>query len=83
VKLGDFPIVEALVATRNHLIELRDHGGIDITISGQLQLPDFVEVVAPAIRLELGRRIADIEVQLGCYGVDIDSAHSATTLQLR
>lgn len=81
MKLGDFPIVEALVAARNHLIELRDHGGIDITISGQLQLPDFVEVVAPAIRLELGRRIAEIDTQLACYGVDIDSAHAATAIQ--
>lgn len=76
MQLRNFPIVEALVSTRNHLIEQRDQGGIDVTISGQLQHPDFVDAVAPAIRLELGRRIAEIDVQLRLYGVEIDALGS-------
>lgn len=76
MQLRNFPIVEALVTTRNHLVEQRDQGGIDVTISGQLQHPDFVDAVAQAIRLELGRRIGEIDVQLRFYGVEIDALGS-------
>lgn len=72
MRIGDFPVVEALVATRNHLIGQRDEGGIAVTINGRRQEADFNEVVAPAIRLEIGRRIEDIDAQLRQYGVRVD-----------
>jgi len=72
MKLGDFPMVEALVSTRNHLIGQRDEGKIRIEIDGRMLAPDFTNQVAPAIRLELGRMIHDIEVQLRGLAVDVD-----------
>lgn len=72
MKLSDFPKVEALVYTRDHLLTQRDHGPITIKIGEHDQLPDFTEQVRPAIRLELGRRIGDIEQQLRQFGVVLD-----------
>lgn len=72
MKLGDFPIVEALVSTRNYLIGLRDEGRITVEIDGRGQPQDFVDAVVPGIRLELARRIGDTEQQIRQYGVVTD-----------
>ena len=72
MRLSDFAKVEALVYTRDHLITQRDHGPIKVSIGGLDQLPDFTDQVTPAIRLEMGRRIADIEQQLRQFGVVLD-----------
>ena len=72
MKLADFLRVEALVVTRNHLIELRDEGRIEITIGGHHQNRDFVQHIEKSVRLELRYRIHEIEQQLIELGVAIE-----------
>jgi hypothetical protein len=72
VKITDFLKVEGLVNARNHLIDLRDEGRIEVSIGGHYQNRDFVGHVETAIRLELRYRIHEIEQQLIELGVLID-----------
>ncbi len=69
MKLTNFPKVEALVYARDHLLTLRDHGSISIKIGEHELLPDFIERIVPAVRIELSRCIKDIDDQLHQYGV--------------
>lgn len=72
MRLSNYGAVAALVTERARLLVQRDDSSFDILIRGELQHDDFVTVIAPAIRLELGRRIADIETKLRKLGVDVD-----------
>jgi hypothetical protein len=72
MKLGDFPLVETLIDCRNRLIHQKDHGRICIEVDRNHMAPDFVEAVAPAIKLELRHRIDDIELQLRGLGIIIE-----------
>jgi hypothetical protein len=72
MKIGDFPLVETLIDVRNRLIHQKDHGRISIEVDRNHMLPDFVDAVAPAIKLELSRRIVEIDVQLRTLGVVIE-----------
>jgi hypothetical protein len=70
MKIDDFPLVETLVA-RTRLTDLKDKGRITIEIDGGRMSPDFVEVIEPAIKLELRHRIVEIDEQLRKLGVVI------------
>jgi hypothetical protein len=72
VKIGDFPLVETLVDSRNRLSDQRDKGQISIEIDGKRMGHEFVEAVAPAIKLELRQRIVEIDGQLRELGVVVD-----------
>ena len=72
MKIGDFPVVEAAIATRNHLVGQRDEGGYQLTINGCQQDHEMIERVRPAIRDELDRRILEIDSQLRTLGVRLD-----------
>ena len=72
MKLSDFLRVEALVVHRHHLLGLKDEGRIEITIGGIFQNRQFVDVVEPAVRLELRHLIKDIDEQLQDLGVVVD-----------
>jgi hypothetical protein len=72
VRLSAWLRVEALINARNHLLELRDNGRIELTISGHYQSREFVEQVTPSIRLELRHKIIEVEAELRNLGVTID-----------
>jgi hypothetical protein len=72
MKIGDFPLVETLVDARTSLIHLKDKGGSRSRSMAQSHVPDFVDVIEPAIKLELSRRIVEIDVQLRKLGVVIE-----------
>lgn len=72
MKLSNHGRVHQLVLERARLMMQRDDSSYDILIRGELQRDDLVQAIVPAIRLELGRRIADIDAQLRRYGVEID-----------
>ena len=72
MKIGDFPLVETLVDCRSRLSDLKDKGRITIDIDGGPMSADLVQVIEPAIKLELRHRIDEINVQLRNLGVVID-----------
>lgn len=72
MKIGDFPLVETLIDCRNRLIHQKDHGRISIEVDHNHMGPDFVEAVAPAIKLELRHRIVEIDDQLRNLGIVIE-----------
>ena len=72
MKIDDFPLVETLVDARCRLLDLRDKGRVTIHIDDRHMSQDFVAVVEPAIKLELGCRIREVETQLRALGVVLD-----------
>jgi hypothetical protein len=72
MKIGDFPLVETLIDCRNRLIHQKDHGRIVIEVDRNHMAPDFVEAVAPAVKLELRNRIEEIDLQLRGLGIVLD-----------
>lgn len=71
MKIGDFPVVEALMDARSLLGNLVDESDVTIDIGGRRMSADFVQWVRPSLGLELRRRIEDIDTQLRGYGVEI------------
>lgn len=71
MRLADFPMVEALVSSRDHLIGLRDEGRIRVEISGRMLAPDLIQRMVPGIKVELSAEIARIEGELVKLGVDV------------
>jgi len=72
MKIGDFPVVEAMVDARSRLNDWISKGRISIDIDGGRMSADFVEAVEPAIKLEIRRRIQDLDERLLLLGVEID-----------
>jgi hypothetical protein len=71
MKIGDFPLVEALITTRNHLLGQRDEGRVLVMIDGRQQDAELAERVRPAINVELDRRLSDVDEQLEQLGVNL------------
>jgi hypothetical protein len=71
MKIGDFPVVEALVDARTRLINWKDKGHIAIEIDGGRMSPEFVAAIEPAIHLELRHHIQDLDARLRSLGVDV------------
>lgn len=71
MKLGNFPLVARAVAAREALLDQRNDGMFRIGIDGRDQDSDMIAAVAPAIRAELDRRIAELDEDLRGYGVEL------------
>lgn len=72
MKIGDFPVVEALVDSRSQLGNLIGDSHVTIEIGGRRMGADFAEAIRPAVNLELRNRIVDINHQLRELGVQVD-----------
>ena len=72
MRLADFNQVEGLVLARRHVSTLVTSGHIEITVDGHHQSREFVDVVGPAVRLELRHKLGEIDEKLFELGVRID-----------
>jgi hypothetical protein len=71
VRVSKWLHVERLIYRREHLLGLMDKK-IEVSLNGEYQNRAFVDMVTPAIRLELRRTIEDIEAELISLGCTID-----------
>lgn len=71
MKLADFPLVDRLIATREHIIEQKRSRAFRVLVGG-VEDADLVERIRHNIVTELDRRQLEIEQQLKQLGVTVE-----------
>lgn len=71
MKLADFPLLERLVATREHIVEQKRNRAFRVLVGG-VEDADLVERIRHNIIAELDRRQLDVERQLQQLGVTVE-----------
>lgn len=70
MKIGDFPIVEALVDRRNCLTDQLE-GRVSVSINGRPQDAEMGDAARGAVLAEVRRRIGEVDAELRKHGVQV------------
>lgn len=71
MKIGDFPLVQRLIAARDELVVKRDHGKLTVAIDLHQQDAELVAACRPVVQAVLQERILELNKDLQALGVQI------------